>query len=177
MKFLVLCEGSNEEVMFNLLLEANKLKIKKDDLIGLRCYNVRQLSNPTIMSLLRMYNREVTVLRIGDTQKDKLKIPNELKHIISCGRIKKYCTLPEFEILLIINEGLYNEYLKTKNIKPKEFAKANINYNRRKYDQSDEFIELYYGGKRLSILISNLKEYKRLKKHKKDDLYLADLLR
>lgn len=177
MKYLVLCEGANEEVIFNLLLDSNKLKIKRDDLLGLRSYSIRQLSNPTIKSQLKMYNREVTILRIGDTQKDKLKIPTDLKHIVSSERIEKYCTLPELEILLIINEGLYSEYLKMRNMKPKEFAKANISYNRKKYDQSSEFIENYYAGKRISMLIDNLLEYKRIKKHKKGELYLADLLR
>ena len=126
--------------------------------------------------MLKNYNKEVTVLRIGDSQRDKLIIPDELKDIVSPNRIYKYCTLPEIEMLLIINEGLYSEFLKS-NDKPKEFAKKNIRYNKTKYDQSSEFFVNYYGGRRMANLIDNLKKYKHLKKHNKDQLYLADLLK
>lgn len=36
---------------------------------------------------------------------------------------------------------------------------------------------MYYGGKRIEMLVNNLKCYKRLKKHAKNELYLADLLK
>ena len=71
MKYLVLCEGTNEKTIINLLLDANKLKIKRDDLVGLTPYNVRQLSNPTIKSQLKIYNQPVIILRVGDTQREK----------------------------------------------------------------------------------------------------------
>ena len=176
MKYLMMCEGRNEKAIMNLLLDAKKLKITRDDLIELTPFNVRQLGNPTIISMLKNYNKEVTVLRIGDSQRDKLIIPDELKDIVSPNRIYKYCTLPEIEMLLIINEGLYSEFLKS-NDKPKEFAKKNIRYNKTKYDQSSEFFVNYYGGRRMANLIDNLKKYKNLKKHNKDQLYLADLLK
>lgn len=176
MKYLMMCEGRNEKAIMNLLLDANKLKITRDDLIELTPFNVRQLSNPTIISMLKNYNKEVAILRVGDSQRDKLIIPNELKDIVSPNRIYKYCTLPEIEILLIINEGLYNEFLKS-NDKPKEFAKKHIVYNKTKYNQSSEFFVDYYRGKRIHNLIDNLKKYKHLKKHNKNDLYLVDLLK
>lgn len=176
MKYLMMCEGRNEKAIMNLLLDANKLKITRDDLIELTPFNVRQLSNPTIISMLKNYNKEVAILRVGDSQRDKLIIPNELKDIVSPNRIYKYCTLPEIEILLIINEGLYNEFLKS-NDKPKEFAKKHIVYNKTKYNQLSEFFVDYYVGKRIHNLIDNLKKYKHLKKHNKNDLYLVDLLK
>jgi len=177
MKYLVLCEGTNEKTIINLLLDANKLRIKRDDLVGLTPYNVRQLSNPTIKSQLKIYNQPVIILRIGDTQREKFPIPTDLKNIVSKDRIIKYCTLPELEILLIINEGMYKQFLKSGEKKPKTFAKRNIVYNKKRYDQSNEFFEMYYGGKRISNLIDNLNKYKKLKKHSKDEEYLADLLK
>lgn len=176
MKYLILCEGRNEVYLINLLLKHNKLKFCIDDLVALKPFNARQLTNPTIKSELRIYNQPVKVLRIGDTQRDKFIIPNDLNDIVSKDRIYKYCTLPELEILIIINEGLYKQFLKSKEM-PKTFAKRNIIYNNRRYDQSSEFLEIYYGGKRINMLIQNLIDYKHLKKHKKDELYIADLLR
>ena len=176
MKYLLLCEGTNEVCIVDLLLQYNKLKFTRDDLISLKAFNVRQLTNPTIKSELKVYNREVEVLRIGDTQRDKLVIPKDLNGIVSKERIYKYCTLPELEVLIIINEGLYKEYVKSKET-PKTFAKRNIIYNNWRYDQSNGFLEMYYGGKRIEMLVDNLKTYKHLKKHEKDELYIVDLLK
>lgn len=183
MRYLMMCEGTNEKTLINLLLDADKLIITRDDLIGEVPYATRQFKfNPTLKSELEDYNEKVYVLRIGDTQKDDLKIPSELKEIISKDRIKKYCTKPEFEILLIINEGLYNQYknAKEKSLRnnPKQFAKKYVKYGKKKYDCTNEFIEDYYGGNRIDNLVSNIIEYKKIKKdHKDDEYYLADLLK
>lgn len=39
MKYLFLCEGPNERTIINLFLDAKKLKITRDDLIGLGLYH------------------------------------------------------------------------------------------------------------------------------------------
>ena len=79
--------------------------------------------------------------------------------------------------MLIINENLVDKFKKS-TVRPKIFAKENIKYNKKKYDQSENFIIDYYSGKRINMLVENLKKYKKLnKKHNKDELYLADLLK
>lgn len=178
MRYLIMCEGPNEEALINILLDAKMLKIDRDELIGLRPYNIRQLNNPNIISELKRYNNPVVVYRVGDTQNDKISIPKELKKIVSQDNIYKYCTKPELEILLILNENLKHEYEKVKStVKPKIFAKKNIKYNGKKYDNSTDFYMDYYGGKNISKLISNLKEYKSYKRHDRNELYLIDLLK
>lgn len=90
--------------------------------------------------------------------KFKMRIP----HI----KIFKVCTKTEVEILAIINEGLYSEYLKhSKSMKPKSF----INDKMHSFNPAIYFIE--------HDLYDALKEYKRIKKHSKDELYLFDLLK
>ncbi len=178
MRILLLCEGLNEEVLLNLLLDDNAFCFTRDDLIGRRPYPIRQLSNPTIKSELQHYGLPVKVYRVGDKQNDKLMIPKDLKKIVSINEIYKYCTKPELEILLISNEGLEKEYEKVKSSQsPKIFAKENIRYNGRKYDQSSDFLKKYYGGNRVKKLIQNIKKYKKYKRHIKDELYLADILK
>jgi hypothetical protein len=174
-----MCEGQNEETLLNILLSINALNFTRDDLIGRRPYPIRQLSNPTIKTELKHYGLLVKVYRVGDKQNDKLTIPRDLKEIISKDEIYKYCTKPELEMLLILNEGLEHEYEKVKSFEsPKSFAKENIKLNGRKYDQSSDFLEEYYGGKNTKKLIDNIKKYKNYKKqHEKDELYLADLLK
>lgn len=178
MRILLLCEGANEEVLLNILLDEKCLSITRDDLIGRRVYPVRQLNNPTIKTELKHYGLPVKVYRVGDKQTDKLLIPSDLKNLISNKEIYKYCTKPELEMLLILNEGLEHEYEKVKKIKsPKAFAKEKIKYNGIKYDQSSNFLKMYYGGKNVSKLIANLKKYKSYKKHEKSELYLSDILK
>ena len=163
MRYLLMCEGPNEETIINILLDNNKLKISRDDLIGLRPYNIRQLNNPNIIYELKRYNNPVIIYRIGDTQNDK---------------IYKYCTKPGLEIIFIINENLMDNYEKVKSsMKPKTFAKKNIKFNGIKYDNSCKFYEMYYAGKNVAKLVKNLKDYKKYKKHNKDEKYLADLLK
>ncbi len=178
MRYLLMCEGPNEETIINILLDNNKLKISRDDLIGLRPYNIRQLNNPNIIYELKRYNNPVIIYRIGDTQNDKISIPRELKRIVSQDKIYKYCTKPELEIIFIINENLMDNYEKVKSsMKPKTFAKKNIKFNGIKYDNSCKFYEMYYAGKNVAKLVKNLKDYKKYKKHNKDEKYLADLLK
>ena len=174
-------EGQQEINIDDIVDYANKgsldsdTKFTKDDLIGLKPYAVRDLNY--IKSELKLYGKPVKIYRIGDTQTDKLSIPKELNGIVNKKDIYKYCTKPELEILLIINEGLLKDYEKVKSIEsPKTFAKKNIKFNGKKYDQSSDFLKNYYSD--INKLIKNLKEYKKYKKkHNKDELYLADLLK
>lgn len=50
-------------------------------------------------------------------------------------------------------------------------------YNRKHYNNSTAFFREYYED-RMDLLVDTIKKYKQLKgKHKKDELYLADLLK
>ena len=116
------------------------------------------------------------VMRVGDKQNDQLTIPVDYRSKIS--GVEKYCTLPELEMLLLISEGLVQEYEKVKSaVKPKSFAKANVRLGRKRYDNSTQFYQDYYGGD-CEKLKKAIREYKRIRgSHKKDELYLADLLK
>lgn len=103
----------------------------------------------------------------------RLLKPNHLK--MKIGVIRKYCTKPELEILLIINEKLVVQFHKGK-MRAKEFAKRHIIFQKMIYDNSSKFYEKYYGD-RIICLVDNLKEYKRIKKQGKDELYLIDLIK
>lgn len=179
MRILLMCEGTNEEVLLNKLLDNDALNFTRDDLIGRRPYPIRQLNNPMIKAELKHYGLPVKIYRVGDKQTDKLVIPKELKNIVSSQEIYKFCTKPEMEMLIILGEKLEKEYEKVKSIQsPKTFAKKNIKLNGKFYDQSSNFLEEYYSGSNIKKLILSIKKYKTYKKqHNKDELYLADLLK
>ena len=178
MKRLIMCEGPNELVIMRILLENDKLLFGEDDLIGLEPYHARQIaSSGQVKTQLNMYpGKDVLVMRIGDVQNEALKIPEDYKGKII--KVEKYCTKPELEMLLIISEGLVAEFEKTKSsVSPKRFAKQNVSCGRRKYDNSSQFYSDYYGVNP-DALVEAIREYKRIKgTHKKDELYLADLLK
>ena len=174
---LIMCEGPNELEIMRILIRNDKLIFGEDDLLGLTPYHARQLSNSQVRTELNMYpGNDVLIMRVGDVQNENLKIPSDYKEKIM--DIKKYCTKPELEILLIISEGLVSEFEKTKSsVSPKDFAKKHIKCGRRQYDNSTHFFTDYYGSDP-DKLVEAIKEYKRIKgKHKKDELYLADLLK
>lgn len=109
------------------------LIFSEDDLLGLQAYHARQISLSVIIKAeLNMYpGKDIEILRIGDTQNEKLKIPAEYKEKLSKAEIKRYCTKPELEILLIISEEKQKDYDKVKSsTKPKTYAKQNILFNK-----------------------------------------------
>ncbi len=175
---LIMCEGPNELEIMRILIRYNKLIFGEDDLIGLTPYHARQIeSNAQVRTELNMYpGHDVLVMRVGDVQNETFRIPEDYKEKIT--EVKKYCTKPELEMLLIISEGLVSEFEKTKSsVSPKAFAKKHIKCGRRKYDNSTQFYTDYYGSDP-DKLVKAIKEYKRIKgSHKKNELYLADILK
>ena len=177
-KLLVMCEGTNEKKIMDILMENGKLKFSEDDLLGLTIYHARQISKSAqVRTELNIFPGEVEVLRIGDKQSDKLVIPKDYKDRIV--KVDKYCTKPELEILLIIAEGLLGEYEKVKSkVSPKEFAKAHIKLGKKAYDNSSKFYEDYFGNN-VDALVDSISQYKKLrgKTHQKGELCLDELIR
>lgn len=177
-RILIMCEGPNEKKIIDILLDNGYLKFSQDDLLGLTAFHARQItSSGQVRAELNMYPGIVDVYRIGDKQSDKLTIPRDYKDKI--GEIKKYCTKPELEMLLIIAEGLEKEYAKVKSaISPKEFAEANIKFGKKKYDNSTQFYQDYFGNN-VKLLVDSVKKYQKIKgkSHGKDEFCLGDLLR
>lgn len=177
MKYLIMCEESNEKKIIDILLDNNKLVVELDDLVGREAYHARQINkSPMVQGQLRIYGGEVEIWRIGDKQSDKLIIPSEYRAQVK--NIVKFCTLPELEILLIISENLYKEYEKTKSQKhPKQFAKENIVYNRNRYKGETKFYEEYFGND-VDKLIKALHKYRQQNHaHKNDEHYLVEILK
>lgn len=179
MKFLVMCEGPNEKAIVDMLLDAECLEFTRDDLVNLTVYHARQLTAPIIKTALSIYTDEFQVYRIGDSMTDKLPVPADYKDRIK--GVRKFCTKPELEMLLIIAEGKEAEFEKVKagkqRMKPKDFCKANVVHNRKRYDNSTQFYKDYFGLD-IETLVEVIEKYRQTHgAHKKDEEYLADLLK
>lgn len=177
MKYLIMCEGPNERQIIDILLDNNLLIFGRDDLLGLVPYHARQINaSGQIRATLNMYTgNDVIILRIGDKQNEELRIPVVYKHKIQ--NVRKVCTKPELEVLLIIAEGMWREYHKVKSkMSAKEFAKAHIRLGTQRYNNSTVFYREYFGNY-VDKLVYCIKEYRRLHKtHRADEDYLADFL-
>lgn len=175
MKLLIMCEGTNELKLIELLLDNDKLKFDRDDLLDMRPFHARQLTSPQLKPALDAYHGELSIYRVGDKMSDALKIPKELLPFIKEQR--KFCTKPELEILLIIAENSVSQFEKVKSKqKPKDFCKQTIVLNRKKYDNSTAFYDNYFKNN-IDALVSAIIEYRRTHgKHKSDEGYLYDLL-
>ena len=179
MKLLVMCEGPNEKAVVDMLLDEGRLKFSEDDLVGLTVYHARQLTAPVIKTALSIYTGDFEVYRIGDSMTDKLPVPTDYKDRIK--EIRKFCTKPELEMLLIIAEGKEAEFEKVKagkhRMKPKDFCKIHVVHNRKRYDNSTQFYKDYFGSD-IETLVKVIRKYKQSHgAHKKDEEYLADLLK
>lgn len=115
------------------------------------------------------------IYRVGDKLSDRLRIPQT----IMSGKINnrlKVCTLPEFEILFILNEGLYDEYLKVKtDEKPSIFYKK-INHH---YKKQSTFVRQYFSDMSNQAIIDLIDLYvsKRSRAHRNDQLTLKVLIK
>lgn len=179
MKLLVMCEGPNEKAVVDMLLDAGHLNFSRDDLVGLAVYHARQLTAPVIKTALSIYTDEFQVYRIGDSMSDKLSVPANYQDRIR--GVRKFCTKPELEMLLIIAEDKEAEFERVKagkhKMKPKDFCKANVVHNRKRYDNSTQFYRDYFGTN-IKTLMDAIAKYKQTHgAHKKDEEYLADLLK
>ncbi len=163
MKILLACEGQSEVFLLNSLIEKGYLNFKYPLLLD-EPIRLRQLAEiaPIINAL--PINEEIIIYRVGDTLKEDFDL-SKFKMRINHMKVYKVCTKPEIEVLVIINKGIYTEYIKkSKKYRPKSFVNSKF---------KDFDIESYFSSNDLSNAI---REYKRLKKHNKDELYLADLL-
>ena len=173
---LIMTEGPNELVFINVLLKKNLLIFKKEDLLMEQAFHKRQIDGELIGYIQGLPNGDtVDIYRVGDKLSDKLKIPRS----ILSGKIEKeikICTLPEFEILFILNEKLFDEYKKVKSKKsPSEFYKEKNN----EYKKQSTFVKRYFEEMQNSEIVNLILLYvkKHGKSHDKDQLTLEELLK
>lgn len=172
---LIMTEGSDELSFINVLIDRGILKFNKEQLLMEEIYHARQITGQLIGNIQSLpIGDTVNIYRIGDKLSDKLKIPKEiLPEKINC----KYdiSTTPEFEILFLLNENLYDDYMKVKSFKkPSEYYKE---YNR-KYKKQASFVKEYFNSMTNEEIINliNLYVKKHGKSHKDNQLTLKEII-
>ncbi len=177
MKYLVLIEGNTDKALIEILMGKGIFKISADDMLDLRPHQKRQIDT-YLAALIRQLNADekVKIIRIGDKISDNLRIPKDI--ISKIDSIIKYCTKPEFEMLLIMAENMTDVYEKQKStVKPKTFAKTFIVFNKKRYNNTPDWVHMYFDKWLNKDIKELLKAYKQYKKHETDEMYLYDLVK
>ncbi len=164
---LVICEGTAEEVIAKKLRNADRLIIASANIIEV----TRTRSAKQIQSTFLSYDFDwpVCIIRILDS-------PHEAFTLDSLYRdrfpIYSFYTRPEVEILAIIRENRYQDYIrKCRNTqKPSEYRKSKLGMHRIK---ERAFLETYWDPD--SIIAASI-EYKRLRRPSPREYCLADLI-
>ncbi len=159
---LILTEGPNELRLINVLLEKDLLWFRNEDLVYHQAFHERQLSEATIERIRQLpADAKVRIYRIGDKLSDTFRLPKrqEDRQKLILPVIDVHTT-PELEILMIIREGRYEEYLKVKSkMKPSVFYKT----VHRGYNKRSDYVEEYFSSLENDDLTSLLREYRKLR--------------
>lgn len=169
-------EGSDEKALIDVLIDKGLFKYSQNELVFEQSFHKRQIDDELLLIIRQLpYEDKVIVYRVGDKLSDKFDnrkkdIPGK---IIEVNRV---CTLPELEMLFIINENMFDEYMKFKSsFSPSEFYKS----KNKKYKKQAAFVTGYFENMDSEDIRKLIKRYdeKRGKVHAKDQYSLFDLLK
>lgn len=161
----VLCEGAAEEAIMTVLIEQNILTIKENTLLYGKVFRERSARSFFEKYMRSQMDEEVTIYRIVDSKKEKFKISSKIKKEFSGKyRVVDVITSPEIEMLIIIAEGKYNEFIKMKSkMKPSDYCKSKLNL---KNVKDYKYVKDYFED--VNKLIDVINIYHSLKKNNKE---------
>lgn len=163
-----ICEGSAEKAIINLLLDSDLCIFKKDNLIEQELLSCRSAKAFEERYLRKTFDDKITVIRVLDSRKEIFKLSKAYKEKIDVINI---ITAPEIEVLIIIREGKYQDFKKSK-LKPSDYCKQKLKMsNVKRYD----FVTDYFSD--VSVLVNVLKQYKNLPNTPETELTISDLLK
>lgn len=171
-KNAIICEGSAEEAIIEILLENSLLVIKNDeDLLEDGPVKTRSAEAFCEKHLGRDFGGKVEIYRILDSRREKFNFNSKKAARLYEEKliVHDIITAPEIEVLVIIAEEKYQKFLRTKK-KPSKFCKEDLKI---KDVKSYDFVKAYFQD--YTILLNAIKTYRRLK-GSKDEETLYDLL-
>lgn len=175
MKYLVMTEGICEKSLIDILLERNLFIYCTYQLVYEQVFHARQLTTVLKDMIDQLpFDERVEIIRVGDKLNDVLEVDKD--YVDRIIKITKICIKPEFEILHILNERLYDDYLKVKSkISPSEFYKGKNKMYRKTYKINYDYFNAL-SDEQLLDLFENYKK-KRIKSHRKEEGSILDLFK
>lgn len=164
-------EGNAEKEILELLLENSKLKFSSDKLLEGELIRVRAAKEFEQRYLRKGFTEQILIIRVLDSRGEKFKLSKAYQNKI---KVENIITAPEIEMLVILNEGRYEQYKKvnkkTKK-KPSDYCKDDL---RMKNVKASGFIKNYFSD--VNKLIQAIKKYNKVSNIQKGEYTLYDLL-
>ena len=132
-----ICEGTAEEVIVSKLLDADRLIFTRDNLLDEEIIRTRSAAAFEQQYLRKGFQDKITVLRVLDSRRENFKMSKAYEHKIDVINV---ITAPEIEMLIILNEGKYDAYKRSRK-KPSDFCKEDLRMSGVK---SRVFVEKYF---------------------------------
>lgn len=168
--YAIICEGSAEEAIMEILIENDLLHFKKEDLLEEQVIRCRSPKKFEERYLRTDFSRKIKVYRILDSHKEKFKLSKTFQDKVE---VETVVTSPEIEMLIIHAENAYKDYLKKKSkVKPSDYCKTVLKLPKVK---EYEWVKAYFSD--VDKLLSAMKEYDRCTKKRKGELTLLDLVK
>lgn len=166
-----ICEGGAETAIIDMLVDNDLLIFSREQMLNEEVIRCRPGKDFEQRYLRKSFESKITVLRVLDSHSEGFKLSKAYQHKVDVINV---VTSPEIEMLIIITEGKYDEYMKrSSSVSPSIFCKQDLKMKEK--IKSQEFIRNYFSD--INLLISSIHEYKRVKKLKRGEIYLANLLK
>ena len=164
-----ICEGTAEQVIVEKLLDAERLIFSKDDLLDGELIRTRGAAAFEKRYLRKGFQDRITVVRILDSRREKFNTSKAYEPKIAA--VYNVITAPEIEILIVLNEGKYEAYKRSRK-KPSDYCKEDLKMSDVK---SRKFVEDYFSD--VNILVAAIREYRRVSNIPEGEYSLCDLLK
>lgn len=163
-----ICEGAAEAAIIDILLDNALLIFSRSEMLDesvIRCRNARRFEE---RYLRKGFDNQISVVRILDSRREEFRLSKAYSHKIDVINV---ITAPEIEMLIIHNEGVYEQFKRSKK-SPSEFCKTELRMHEVK---SYEFVKKYFHDS--EILVNAIKKYRRTANIPKGEYTLLDLLK
>ena len=166
-KVAVICEGGAEAAIMEMLLDAGRLIFTEEDLFYdeiIRCRSAKIFEQRYLK--VRM-DFKLTIIRVLDSRRENFKLSRPY-----CDEIEviNVVTAPEIEMLIILNEGKYEQFKKS-GLKPSEYCKQIFKNGNLK---SRKWVKEYF--KNIDDLVQSIRMYDHVSDVRKGEYTLLDLL-
>ena len=166
-----ICEGGAETAIIDMLVDDDRLIFTREKMLNeevIRCRNGKEFEQ---RYLRKGFESKITILRVLDSHSEGFRLSVAYEHKVD---VIKVVTSPEIEMLLILAEGKYEEYMKKSSVmSPSKFCKQILKLKGN--IKSQAYIKDYFSD--IDMLINTIREYKRVRSLKRGEVYLADLLK
>ncbi len=163
-----ICEGAAENAIMDILLDNDLLIFTREEMLEeevIRCREGRKFEE---RYLRKGFKDKISVIRILDSRRENFKLSKAYAGKVDAINV---ITAPEIEMLIIFNEGEYNNFKKSGK-KPSTFCKEDLKMAEVK---SYDFVKNYFSNPR--SLVAAIKKYHEISKVPKGEYTLLDLLR